>query len=104
MWNRYFRNDRRPDCSRGRPPVRVPLEELERRDTPTFLALPPFTTQVVTPEALAVADFNGDGRADVAVANATGSTGVASFVGIGLGNGDGSFTAGQQLTDPRFAG
>jgi hypothetical protein len=73
------------------------LEELERRDTPAFQALPPFTTQVVDPSVFVTGDFNGDGRDDIAVVNESGGVGGVAFVGIGLGNGDGTFTAGQQL-------
>ena len=44
------------------------------------------------PTALAVGDFNGDGRLDVAVADA-GINGVGQGVSILLGNGDGTFQA-----------
>ena len=79
--------------------IRRFLEELERRDTPTFLAAPSFTGGVGTPLTVATADFNGDGFADVAVGNQLNSANVPS-VGIALGNGDGTFTAAPEITDP----
>lgn len=42
----------------------------------------------LAPRALAVSDFNGDGRLDLATANSTGNS-----VSVLLGNGDGSFKA-----------
>ncbi len=42
-----------------------------------------------TPDALAAADFNGDGRIDLAIADKS-----ANDVSVKLGNGDGTFTAG----------
>jgi hypothetical protein len=44
---------------------------------------------------MAVGDFDGDGRLDVAVAVSDGSSNQTSYVGILLGNGDGSFRMGQ---------
>jgi FG-GAP-like repeat len=52
--------------------------------TPT--AVSPVTGSV--PQSVAVADFNGDGKADLAIANAGSDT-----VTVLLGNGDGTFTA-----------
>ena len=46
-----------------------------------------------TPIGLALGDFNGDGKADVAVSNMSGGS-----VGIFLGTGTGTFTAGTTLT------
>jgi hypothetical protein len=46
-----------------------------------------------TPQGLAVADFNGDGKQDMAVANKTDGT-----VSILLGNGNGTFTPAAPLT------
>ncbi len=54
----------------------------------TFTQAPGSPIAVGTgPDALAVGDFNGDGKLDLAVANA-----VSSNVTILLGNGDGTFT------------
>ncbi len=53
-----------------------------------FGAATTFATGGYWPDALAVADFNGDGKADLAVTNGDGGT-----VGILLGNGSGGFSA-----------
>ena len=53
----------------------------------TFQSQQTFTT-VFSPESIAVADFNGDGRPDLAVADYGGAD-----VGISLGNGNGTFQA-----------
>jgi hypothetical protein len=68
------------------------LEAFEDRTVPTFL--PPVTFPVgVNPHAVMVADFNRDGRPDLAVVNqGTLSTSASqSSLSILLGNGDGSF-------------
>ncbi|HEY3789648.1 MAG TPA: VCBS repeat-containing protein, partial [Urbifossiella sp.] len=78
------------------------LEELERRDTPTFTALPAFTTGINTPTVIASGDFNGDGYADLAIGNDTNEAvtpASPASVTIELGNGDGTFTQVQTLTD-----
>ncbi|MDB5307018.1 MAG: Ribose transport system, periplasmic ribose-binding protein RbsB [Gemmataceae bacterium] len=85
---------------RSLPTPSLRLEELERRDTPTFSLLGPFTTGLSGPSVIAVGDFNRDGRADVAVGNQGGGPGGAPSVSILLGNGDGSFTAAPSLTSP----
>src|SRR5262245_16260891 len=61
------------------------LERLETRVVPSFLAPLAFDTRPF-PESVAVGDFNGDGRLDLAVAN-YGSNNVSVLVG----NGDGTF-------------
>ena len=52
-----------------------------------FLEAPQYATGK-NPQAVAVGDFNGDGKPDLAVVNATADT-----VSILLGNGDGTFQA-----------
>src|SRR6476469_8220302 len=77
--------------ARGRPTRRSPpawrlrLEALEGRALPGFVAPLSFDTGR-TPEAVAVADFNGDAIADLAVADGGGGS-----VSVLLGTGDGSF-------------
>ena len=73
---------------------RVPIESLERR---TLCAAASFASAVsfaagTAPVALAAADFNADGNADLAVADAT-----AQVVNVFLGTGTGTFTAGPVL-------
>jgi len=55
------------------------------------------TTVGLEPQSVVAADFNGDGISDLAIANLFGPT-----VTILLGNGDGSFKAGQTLTTGAF--
>ena len=49
----------------------------------------------VSPEGLVAADFNGDGKTDLAVTSSNGYTPASYVVSILLGNGDGTFAAGQ---------
>src|SRR5207302_5536960 len=58
----------------------------------TFRAAQTFTTGT-TPEYVAVGDFNGDGKADLAVANYR-----SHNLSVLLGNGDGTFRAVQTFT------
>ncbi len=51
-----------------------------------------------SPESIAGADFNGDGRADLAVANSGVASPGTTGVSVLLGNGDGSFAAATNLT------
>jgi hypothetical protein len=68
-------------------PVRLTLEPLEPRDVPGFLA--PVNYAVGNdPQDVAVADVNGDGRADAVVAIAG-----AGKVAVLMGKGDGTFQA-----------
>src|SRR5947209_7146280 len=62
------------------------LEALEDRAVPAFLA-PVNYPAGVAPTAIAVGDFNGDGRPDIATVN---NTGIGT-VSVLLGNGDGTF-------------
>ena len=57
-----------------------------------FLEAPQFQTGL-NPQAVAVGDFNGDGKPDLAVVNAASNT-----VSILLGNGDGTFQSQTTLT------
>jgi hypothetical protein len=67
------------------------LEALEDRSMPSFLG--PVNYPVgLGPQAVAAADFNGDGRLDLAVANSGDNT-----VSVRLGNGDGTFQAAQNF-------
>jgi hypothetical protein len=70
---------------RSPPAWRLCLETLEGRALPGFVAPLSFDTGR-TPESVAVADFNGDAIADLAVADGGGNT-----VSMLLGNGDGTF-------------
>src|SRR6516165_7739772 len=63
------------------------VDLLEDRTVPSFFTSPTFPVGT-TPHGEAVADFNGDGKADLAVVNEGSNT-----VSILLGNGDGSFRA-----------
>ena len=72
---------------------RLRLESLEDRSLPSFVTAPTFTVGVNTtgffsqsshPNAVAVGDFNGDGKMDVVTANETGP-GVSLLLGKGNG-------------------
>ena len=75
--------------SSGRRPCRRPaFEILEERTLLSVFTLPPSVLMAngASPQSVAVADFNGDGRPDVAVANNGNHT-----VGVLLNAGNGSF-------------
>src|SRR5262249_37415120 len=81
---------RRPAGGR-RPRRRTPtLETLEDRTVPSFLPAVTFPVGV-RPEAITVADVNGDGVQDIAVVNQGTFPTFASSLSVLLGNGDGSF-------------
>src|SRR5262249_34873857 len=87
-WLRRLLKKSRP-LSRSARRHTLTLEALEDRTVPTFL--PPVTFPVgVRPHAVTVADFNNDGKPDLAVVN-LGSATSPSSVSVLLGNGDGSF-------------
>src|SRR5690349_1870885 len=66
------------------------LEALEDRTVPTFL--PAVTVPAgIHPHAVTVADFNNDGKPDLAVVNVGPSSTSQSSLSVLLGNGNGSF-------------
>jgi hypothetical protein len=68
--------------------------------TGTFSATGTAISVGVNPGGVVTADFNGDGRADLAVAVAGNDTGANGSVALLLGNGNGTFTA---AATPPFA-
>ena len=62
------------------------MEALEDRAVPAFLSPTSFAVGT-NPSGITVADFNGDGKSDIAVVN----SGLTSTVGIMLSNGNGTF-------------
>lgn len=59
----------------------------------TFQPAVDFATGTPYAWSLALADFNGDGKLDVVVANAANYDGAVSSIAVLLGNGDGTFQA-----------
>jgi hypothetical protein len=76
---------RRPPARRGPPTRRPSVEPLEDRWVPNFSPAVSYPVDL-SPSSVATADFNADGRLDLAVANVGTNT-----VSVLLGNGDGTF-------------
>ena len=72
--------------------VRPQIELLEARVVPSFAFAGHFAVGV-SPYAVSVADFNGDGKPDLAVVNRD-----SNSVSVLLGNGNGTFKAAQNFT------
>ena len=66
--------------------MRFAMEDLEAREVPAFLTPASYTTGA-NPAGIAVGDFNGDGRDDMAVVSQT----LTGTVGILISNADGTF-------------
>jgi hypothetical protein len=90
MWFSWFRKPKRKPVTEKRHPHRglrcLPrLEILEDRTVPSFFT-PPTYAVGTSPNTLAVGDFNGDGKQDLAVVNEQSNT-----VSVLLGTGNGTF-------------
>ncbi|MCA1685642.1 MAG: VCBS repeat-containing protein [Planctomycetia bacterium] len=82
--NRTFR--RVGQAAKRRRACRMMIEHLEDRTVPTFLT-PVSLAAGANPSGIAVADYNGDGKSDLAVV----TNPVAGTVGVMLSNGNGTF-------------
>ena len=94
VWNRV--RSFTPSARRQTPRIRV--ETLEDRSLPAFFAAPSFPAGMLggagsEPIAVAVGDFNRDGRLDAATANKG-----THDVSVLLGNGNGTFKASMLFT------
>jgi hypothetical protein len=76
----------------GRPLLLELLEERSVLAAPSFAASTDFSTDYYSPRSVAVGDFNGDGKQDLATAYfGTDPGGLRSGVSVLLGNGNGTF-------------
>src|SRR5438034_1061688 len=91
------RTRRRPSPRRRPATCVLTLEALDDRIMPSFLTPVGYLTGS-GPQAVVVADFNGDGKFDLAVVN-YGSSTVSVLLGnpVGLGNADGAFQPAQNF-------
>ncbi len=78
--------------------TRPSLLELDTRIVPSFTPLTTFNTGVISANVAASADFNLDGRDDLAVFNSNGGPAGAKFIAVLLSNGDGQFTQSDALS------
>jgi hypothetical protein len=96
-----FDNDGKPDIVASNCPnptsyqVFLDLQVLLGNGNATFTSAPYVSQIIGSSQALAVADFNGDGNQDIAAAML-----YANAVQIMLGNGDGTFTSRQVIPLP----
>ena len=84
------------------PSGRGAVEVLLGAGAGTFRAAPPISTGGLTPHALVTGDFNGDGRADLAVAGFSSSSGRGA-VEVLPGAGDGTFRAPSPISTGLFS-
>src|SRR4051812_48673769 len=86
MWSPFTsRRSKKPSPTPSRPPAARPRPTVEALEGRTLLSFTAPVTSAGGRDSLAVADFNRDGRDDVAVFDARGA------VAVSLGNGDGTF-------------
>jgi len=71
------------------------VPKLGRAQAVSFIARRDFLPQLANSRAVAVGDFNGDGRLDLAIVNVTEGFG---YISVLLGNGDGTFQAAVNYT------
>ncbi|HYV37831.1 MAG TPA: FG-GAP-like repeat-containing protein, partial [Gemmataceae bacterium] len=87
LFTQQTKQARRPcKAPRRKYSCQLSLEGLEERAVPAFLAPTSFLAGT-NPSGIAVADYNGDGKSDMAIVN----NAAAGTVGIVISNGDGTF-------------